>query len=274
MTGAGWKTKRHMKRILNKIYTGLTLLGVDPAAFVAFVKEFPAYWKDYRLFKKQMAGNAEFPFGVLYPILRDKTQESGIMKGHYFHQDMLVARKIYKRNPVRHIDVGSRVDGFVAHVAVFREIEVLDIRPQTSMVKNIIFRQADIMRVPEGDLKECCDSLSSLHAIEHMGLGRYGDPVDAQGHLKAIDTIWRMLKQGGRFYFSVPIGRQCVEFNARRVFSVGYLIKVLSDKFTVDAFHYVDDNGDLVEDAGLSDDSVAANFHCTRGCGIFELTKR
>jgi hypothetical protein len=35
---------------------------------------------------------------------------------------------IHKLNPVRHIDIGSRIDGFVANVAAFRKIEVLDVR--------------------------------------------------------------------------------------------------------------------------------------------------
>jgi len=69
------------------------------------------------------------------------------MRGHYFHQDLLIAREIYKNNPVKHIDIGSRIDGFVAHVAVFREIEIFDIRLQENNVKNIIYRQADLMRI-------------------------------------------------------------------------------------------------------------------------------
>jgi hypothetical protein len=35
-----------------------------------------------------------------------------------------------------------------------------------------------------------CDSLSCLHALEHFGLGRYGDPIDPRGHEKGI-TRWR-----------------------------------------------------------------------------------
>jgi len=86
----------------------------------------------------------------------------------------LVARKIFHNNPKKHIDIGSRQDGFVAHVASFREIKLLDIRPQSSVVKNISFKQAYLTQ-SSFQLINCSDSISSLHAIEHFGLGRYND---------------------------------------------------------------------------------------------------
>jgi len=91
--------------------------------------------------------------------------------------------------------------------AVFREIEVFDIRKQENNVKNVVFKQADLMNLPP----DSCESIPSLHAIEHFGLGRYGDAIDADGHFKAIQNIYEMLKIGGRFYFSVPIGSQRIE---------------------------------------------------------------
>lgn len=39
------------------------------------------------------------------------------------------------------------------------------------------FKQADLVRPVEG-MAGYCDSLSCLHALEHFGLGRYGDPID------------------------------------------------------------------------------------------------
>ena len=46
-------------------------------------------------------------------MLHDFHSESGVCSGDYFHQDLLVAGFIYKNNPIKHIDVGSRIDGFV-----------------------------------------------------------------------------------------------------------------------------------------------------------------
>ncbi len=223
--------------------------------------------------KKQQGSDTSFVFGKQKLILNERFDESGIMSGHYFHQDLYVARRIFLKNPVKHVDIGSRTDGFVAHVAAFREIEIFDIREQTKKVKNIIFKKADLTKLPE-ELKNYCDSISSLHALEHFGLGRYNDTVDYFGYKKAIDNITYILKPGGKFYFSTPIGRQRIEFNAHRVFSVQYLIDLLSDKYTIDAFSYVDDKGDIHEEAALNKEQVANNFGCTYGCGIFELTKK
>jgi SAM-dependent methyltransferase len=184
-----------------------------------------------------------------------------------------VATQIFKHAPVKHVDIGSRTDGFVAHVAVFREIEIFDIREQTKKVKNILFNKADLTQLPE-NLKNYCDSISSLHAIEHFGLGRYNDTIDYYGYLKAIANIVEILQQGGRFYFSVPIGKQRIEFNAHRVFSVSYLIELLANNFEINRFSYINDAGDFFESVELTEDAIKNNLGCWYGCGIFELTKK
>ena len=122
-------------------------------------------------------------------------------------------------------------------------------------------------------LENYCDSVSSLHAIEHFGLGRYGDVVDYEGHVKGLNNISKILKKGGRFYFSVPIGPQRIEFNAHRVFSVKYLVELLEEQYIIDSFSYVNDSGDLIVDAHLTAHDIQNNFSCNYGCGIFELKK-
>ena len=195
--------------------------------------------------------------------------------GDYFNQDLFVAQRIYEHSPIRHIDIGSRVDGFVAHVAAFREIEVLDIRPLTSSVKNIKFRQCDFMGEIPKEFLGAFDSVSSLHAIEHFGLGRYGDNLDPDGWRKGIDNLGKLLSTGGRLYFSVPIGPMRIEFNAHRVFSVQFLCDYFSQSYDIKSFSYVDDAGTLHPYVSLADNPALKNeFGCTYGCGIFELIKR
>jgi SAM-dependent methyltransferase len=234
----------------------------------------PWYIKDKRLYRKQQKTQSEdiFPVKKYYPCLLDKHEENGSVKGHYYWQDSFVARKIFAGNPVRHVDVGSRVDGFVTQVSIFREIEVIDIRPSTSNIKNVSFIQADLMS-DNFELENYTDSISSLHAIEHFGLGRYGDSIDVYGHLKGLNNIYKALSAGGKFYFSVPIGEQRTEFNAHRVFSLSYLLNLFDGKYAITSFSYVDDKGDLHENVSLSKENIESNLLCRYGCGIFELTR-
>jgi hypothetical protein len=196
-----------------------------------------------------------------------------VASGHYFHQDLVVANKIFTSNPSRHLDVGSRIDGFVAHVASFREIEVLDLRPVTKKVKNIIFHQFDLIG-PIGNFEACCDSISCLHALEHIGLGRYGDRLMADGHVKGFEALGTMLRPGGILYLSVPIGSQRIEFNAHRVFSMQTILDLARDKYELAGFSFVDDLGDIHENPDITKEAMEKNFNCWYGCGIFEFIKK
>lgn len=142
----------------------------------------------------------------------------------------MVARKIYQNNPYKHVDVGSRVDGFVAHVASFREIEVLDIRSLNASIPGVKFTQADLMEhesisnlVNNND--GYCDSVSCLHALEHFGLGRYGDKIKTEGFKFGIKNQAALLKPQGILYLSTPMGRERVEFNANWIFSPSTIIE-------------------------------------------------
>jgi len=250
----------------------ITLL-IKGLPFIVFLKGLPFYLKDYYEIKQQAKqSKGDFPFGKFYPCLNDRFRESGIASGHYFHQDLLVANKIFKNKPAKHVDIGSKVDGLVAHVASFREIEVFDIRDLKCDIQNVRFKRIDLMD-KSIHLSDYCDSVSCLHALEHFGLGRYGDKVDYNGHLVGWENIYRLLKKNGKFYFSVPIGEQRTEFNAHRVFSLKYLLTMFAGKYKIDSFAYVDDSGHLITDVELKEKHVQDNFSCHYGCGIFELSK-
>lgn len=259
-----------IKFLLKKIVRALSIIGIDVIKLVGVLRGFPGFVYDYSKFRAQ-AGKDAFEI-CLYPVLADKYKQGGTTKGHYFHQDLLVAQKIFRANPERHIDVGSRIDGFVSHLASFREVTVVDIRDITTNVDNIKFKQADMMSV-DPEVVPQCDSLSCLHALEHFGLGRYGDPIDADGHLRGFDNLYRLLLSRGILYFSVPIGSLRVEFNAHRVFSLRYLLDMFEGKFTIESFSFVDDHGDLNKNVALTSELIASNCGCEYGCGIFELRK-
>jgi len=259
---------------MRKIYYWLKSFGIDPIKFVNAIRGSGFYIRDYYIFINQQKKCIPlFPIKSFYPCLDDRYSKSGAATGHYFHQDLLVARRINDDNPIRHIDIGSRVDGFVAHVASFREIEVIDIRSMTSKVKNIKFIRADMMNLVPHELIGSCDSLSCLHAIEHFGLGRYGEPINCNGYFSGFENLSLILKSGGKLYLSTPIGPQRIEFNAHRIFSLEYLLSCLSDKFRLNQFSYIDDSGDLHENVQLSTGQIKNNFGCQYGCGVLEMTK-
>lgn len=246
-------------------------LGIDPTKPVRAVRGMPRYLRDLARYRKLHSGRID-----LVPCLHDWYQEGGTAKGEYFWQDLLVARMVRAADPVRHVDVGSRIDGFVAHVASFREVEVFDIRPITSRIPGVIFRQMDLMqpvRLAEADDAGYCDSLSCLHALEHFGLGRYGDPIDPLGYRRGIANMAALLQPNGTLYLSVPIGQERVEFNANRVFDPRAIsADCRASGLTLRALTVVrpDDTVTELEPADHELDALANEFYAL---GIFVFTR-
>jgi hypothetical protein len=168
----------------------------------------------------------------LKPCLNDWYQESGDSRTEYFWQDLLVAQRICRSHPATHIDVGSRLDGFLAHVASFRTVESWDIRPLNVTIPQVLFQQIDIMDADlyntQPSLRECCDSFSCLHTLEHLGLGRYGDTLSKEGWRIGLRNMAQALRPEGTMYLSTPVGQPRVDFNANRIFSASTLIEACS----------------------------------------------
>lgn len=235
-----------IRNMLRRIYHLLVLFGFDPVKTIRTVKGLPAYLNDLFKFKMQNKKlKSVFQFGKLSPCFDSKHFQDA--SGSYFHQDLLVARKIFSNNPKKHIDIGSSISGFIAHVATFRELELFDIRELRGHIANVKFTKFDLMSDLSEDLIDYCDSLSCLHVLEHLGLGRYGDKIMVDGYVIGLKNLYKILKKDGKFYFSVPMGPQRVEFNSHRVFSLKYLLDLLNGQFKIDTFSFVDDSGDLHE---------------------------
>ncbi|MEZ5320847.1 MAG: DUF268 domain-containing protein [Microthrixaceae bacterium] len=260
-------------RFGSRVTAGLALCGIDLGQVRSTVGGARWYRDDLRRWKELAGSTPEFALGRPFPMLGDRVAGAGNASGHYFHQDLLVAQRVAALEPRRHVDVGSRIDGFVAHVAAFRHIDVVDIRPLGVEVPNIGFVRADLMAGIPAELVGSTDSLSCLHALEHFGLGRYGDPLDPDGHRKGLASLAALLEPGGRLHLGVPIGPQRVEFNAHRVFSVAHLLDLVAPDFTLDRISYVDDAGALVRDAD-PEQGRRDNWGCHYGCGIAELVRR
>lgn len=196
----------------------------------------------------------------------DRYENAGAPASHYFVQDLWAARKLYTAGTRAHVDVGSRIDGFVAHVLTFSRVTYVDVRPLAVAFDGFEFRQGLITALPFDD--GGVNSLSSLHVIEHVGLGRYGDPIDPEGPWRAAKELIRVLASGGRLLLGVPTGRERLAFDAHRIFDPQTIRDMFGELELVE-FAFIDDQDNLIIDA-----SYAEARRADYGCGLFEFRKR
>ena len=243
--------------------------GIQPLRLVSAIRGWQRYLRNRSEFLTSI-DSSEWPWGDELPMLTEWHESSGSL-GAYFFQDQIVARWIFETSPTRHVDVGSRLDGFIGNLSVFREVEVIDIRPQPTHVPNVRFHQLDLMAELPDLWTNSADSLSCLHTIEHFGLGRYGDPIDPNGHLKGLDQLKRMVKNDGILYLSTPIGPQRVEFNAHRVTSPSSLAGWFDDEWVIERCAVIDDDNHITESSDVDD---MIGFKGNMGVGIIAARKK
>lgn len=200
----------------------LRQIGIDPLKFLKFVRNLPRFLSNLFTF----CFKNRFARIRIAPVFSDFHEEGGSASGHYFWQDLLCAKWIFESGPINHLDVGSRVDGFIAHLLTFRKVDILDIRPIRSHVPGLRIQIGDA-QLPLLQFQNGYESVSSLHAIEHFGLGRYSDKIDISGHKKGLLNISSCVKVSGELYISFPIGQPTVEFNSQRVLHPNWPVDAL-----------------------------------------------
>ncbi len=262
----------------------LKYFGINPIAPIQNLIGTPKYLmnlsKLYLQIKKSSGKYSKFPSAVKFskplPEIYDPQKESGSASGHYYHQDLLVANKIFKKSPEIHLDIASRIDGFVSHLLSFEQkLLIGDIRPLDIKNENCDFIQINLLDENECSKLKKFKSISCLHAIEHMGLGRFGDPIDYLGHLKAINNLSKLLSVSGILYLSHPLGQKGrIQFNAHRIISLGEAFEIFRNcNLTVEEFAYVDDKGDLYKINDLTQIDYKNSFYLNHGCAIWTLKK-
>jgi SAM-dependent methyltransferase len=229
---------------------------------VVALRYLPRYLSEWLAFRRQ-AGTWSVRVADSYPCLADRLPSTPF-DPHYFYQGNWLARCLAEAQPSLHVDVGSSVltlGVLSAHVPTL----FVDYRPLEVRQRGLQCIAGDITRLPFAD--RAVASLSSLHVIEHIGLGRYGDPLDAGGARRAAEELQRIVGEGGRLYLSTPIGRERVCFNAHRVFAPA-TIQSMFPQLELVRFCFVADDGTLVDDASPS--QVPPLEY---GCGFFEFRR-
>jgi SAM-dependent methyltransferase len=199
-----------------------------------------------------------------YPCLNDRSPSNPYDR-HYFYQDVWAFQKISESKTAVHVDVGSRAI-YVGMLTIITKVIFVDIRPLLVSLENFESRKGDILSLPFDD--GTIQSLSCLHVAEHIGLGRYGDPLDPYGTEKAIRELSRILSPGGNLYFSLPIGVPRIEFNAHRIHAPS---KILEYFHGLELHHFsaIDDDGIFHPEA----DPVTYKS-AKYACGLFHFIKR
>ncbi len=220
--------------------------------------------KDFAWFAAQNDKRLPVLWEDRFPCLDDATAETPF-DAHYIYHPAWAARILSQTKPVEHVDIASTLH-FASLVSAFVPVQFYDYRPAKLSLSNLTSRQADLTKLPFGE--NTIASLSCMHTVEHIGLGRYGDALDPTGDLKAISELKRVLSVGGDLLFVVPVGRPRVQFNAHRVYAYEDIKKYFAD-FELKDFSLVLDDGSFVPHA---DPSLVARQ--AYGCGCFWFKKK
>lgn len=198
-----------------------------------------------------------------YPCLSDLTKYTPFDQ-HYTYHPAWAARKVAQIQPSKHIDISS-ILSFSTIVSAFVPTDFYDYRPAEVQLTGFGSGFADLKQLSFSD--NSIESLSCMHTIEHIGLGRYGDALDPQGDLKAIEELKRVLAPGGSLLFVTPVGKPRIEFNAHRVYSYQQITSYFAP-LQLQEFSLIPDAGGLISHA---DPALVAQQEY--GCGCFWFKK-
>ncbi len=248
-----------MNKLL-KTTTKWLLVFADPRKIHSwvYVVKYIKHWIQY-----QSVYSRKLSIIDSYPCLTDWVSSTPF-DAHYFYQGAWLARKVSAQKPSHHTDISSSVLT-ISVLSGFVETTFVDYRPLKSNLSGLKSIAGDILALAFDD--KSINSLSCLHVIEHIGLGRYGDPLDPNGSIKAALELQRVVADDGSLFLSVPVGRERICFNAHRIFFPETIISMFSELELID-FSYVDDSGQLHSETSLN---AAADLDY--GCGMFHFRK-
>lgn len=206
------------------------------------------------------------PLSALMPVLFEDIPYTRF-DTHYVYHTAWAARKVKEIGGESHVDISSSLY-FSSIVSAFVPVSFYDYRPAHLNLSNLTSKKGDLQKLPFES--NSLHSVSCMHTVEHIGLGRYGDPIDPDGDLIAAKELSRVVREGGSLLFVVPIGKPRIQFNAHRVYSYRMVLEMFEGL-------------DLKEFSLIPDDALATGmiYNATEkqadnqiyGCGCFWFTK-
>lgn len=256
-----------IKRVFRRPYTIISSFLVDPLLLLNKFRGIPYYVANAVNYSRACREKIfSLSLANLHYTSNDRFCTAGNARGHYFFQDLWAARLIHDMNITEHVDVGSRIDGFVAHILPFVKVTYVDIRSLESEILGLTHIPGSVLQMPFED--DSIPTLSCLHVIEHIGLGRYGDPVNPTGHVEAAKELFRVLRPEGKLLLGTPVGRERLCFDAHRVFDPQTIVDAF-DGLKLRSFALINDEGQGITENASFDEAR----RCFYGCGLFVFEK-
>lgn len=225
-------------------------------------------------FRRQFVEFAKLPGSDRFPLrwsdrlarLGEDTPTTDFDR-HYVYHPAWAARVLRKLDPPVHVDIGSSLF-FVSVLSAFVRTEYYDYRPAPIRIDGLETASADLTALRFED--RSIESLSCMHVVEHIGLGRYGDPLDPNGDAKAMSELQRVLSPGGSLLFVVPVGRPRIRFNGHRIYSYEQIVGSFPE-LELTEFALIPEHGPEGWIAGATAEQVAAQEY---SCGCFWFQRR
>lgn len=230
----------------------------------------PKYIRDFLRFRalSKRAGLSGPSLARIRPITDEATKETGF-DTHYVYHTGWASQVLGRTRPERHVDIGSSLY-FVTNAAAICPITHYDYRPPRLAMPGVDVGAADLLNLNFAD--NSIPSLSCMHVVEHVGLGRYGDTLDPEGDARACAELARVLAPGGQLLFVTPVGREVVQFNAHRVYSYDGVLALFSG-LKLTEFSLITDKRDAEGAVFVANADPARVAKQRYGCGCFVFEK-
>lgn len=243
-----------MKKWLKLAFQWWKIAVQDPRRVFLFPRELYLYFSDLRRFRQAAGASAKIEIS---PVFFQRNIRS-TFDAHYTYQSAWAIRRIASARPAEHVDISSNIP-YVAALSAVVPVRFCEFRPPLLDLPGVTTEHADITKLPFPN--RSIKSMSCLHVLEHIGLGRYGDPINPKGLELACAEIARVAAPGASIFLSLPIGKEKISFNMHRVSAPTMLPSLFSGRFRLREFSVVTDAGRFLE-AVKAQDFVAEEYAC------------